>query len=159
MRKTSKTEERLCIRLRSFLEKLAANSVIEDSEEFYWVLVSLNFFLPEVFVEIHPEWRYESLDDIYPEMARKVGENEIEIIGICCFISDQTLTPLHLQLQIDPDRNMVSWLECWLGEDTEDGLFRVPYDTSTVVGKKLNVLNRLDSIKWFYHVGYGERRR
>jgi hypothetical protein len=56
----------------------------------------LNGYIPEVLREIHSEWKYESLDGIYPEIARKNGDLEIEIIGLCIFIQDQTLTPLHL---------------------------------------------------------------
>jgi hypothetical protein len=106
----------------------------------------------------HPEWENESLDGIYPEVARKTGVDEIEIIGLCIIISDQTLTPVHLRLQLDSIDDAVSWLDCRLGESTAGGMLRVSYSRSIVYGSKLNVLARLDSIDWVYRVGYGERR-
>jgi hypothetical protein len=100
----------------------------------------------------------ESLDDIYPAVARKIDEDEIEIIGLCCLMSDQTLTPLSLRLQLDPTQDAVLWLECQLGEKTDRGMRRSPYTNATVHGSMLHVLKRLDSIDWSYRVGYGERR-
>ena len=128
---------------------------IVESAEFRDVLSGLERFLVEVFQEIHPEWHREGLDGILPELARKNGDNEIEIVGLCIVLSDQTLAPLHLRLQLDPTENSVSWLECRLGQAMGDPARRVPYTTNH---GRLPVLARLDSVDWAYHVGYGERR-
>lgn len=141
------------------LASLPSDGTIDDSDDFRDALSALEFFLPEALREIHPEWKGESLDGIYPALARKSADNEIEIIGLCCLISDQTLTPLHLRLQLDSTQDAVSWLECRLGESTAGGMRREPYSQAIVYGKKLNVLRRLDSIDWVYHVGYGEQRK
>ena len=116
-------------------------------------LSGLEFFLPEVLSEIHAG---ESLDGIFPAVSRKTADREIEIVGLCVFIGDQTLTPLHLQMQIDATKDTVSRLEYWLGESTAEGMLRIPYESNWA--KKLSALSdRLDSIDWTYHVGYGER--
>ena len=139
------------------LASLPLHGTLEDTEELRNALSALEWFLPGVLQEIHSEWKYESLDGIYPALARKIGDDEIEIIGLCCLISDQTLTPLHLLLQLDSTQDAVSWLECWLGENTGNGMRRVPYASANVHGTMLHILRRLDSIDWVYHVGYGAR--
>jgi hypothetical protein len=140
------------------LASLPVECVLDDSEDLRHVLSGLEWFLPEVLREVHREWRGEGLDGIYPALAKKVGDGEIEIVGLCCFISDQTLTPLYVRLQLDATQGEVAWLECWLGEDSGNGMRRVPYSDATVHGNMLHVLRRLDSIDWVYHVGYGERQ-
>lgn len=159
MREVSKAESELCKHLRSMLSSLPSQCTLDESEETCYALSALAWFLPEVLQELHPEWKGESLDDIYPAVTCKTADNEIELIGLCCLLSDQTLTPLHLRLQVDSTQDAVSWLECRLGENTADGMRREPYTHSIVNGNKLHILKRLDSIDWVYHVGYGERRK
>ena len=93
------------------------------------MLSGLEFFIPQVLAEIHPEWKHESLDGFYPVVARKTGEGEAEIFGLCILISDQTTTPFHLRLQSSPSSDEVSWLECRLGEAGEHGMVRTPLAT------------------------------
>jgi hypothetical protein len=159
VREISKAESWFCAHLRPMLASLPSCGTLDDSDDLRSALTALEWFLPEVLQEAHPEWKYESLDGIYPALARKSADNEIEIIGLCCLISDQTLTPLHLRLQLDSTQDAVSWLECRLGESTAAGMRREPYSQGIVYGNKLHVLERLDSIDWVYHVGYGEQRK
>ena len=158
MREASNAELYLCKHLRPMLASVPVECVLADSDELRRTLSALEWFLPEVLQEVHREWSGEGLDGIYPALAKKVRDREIEIVGLCCFVSDQTLTPLHVQLQLDPTQDEVSWLECWLGEDSGNGMRRVPYTDANVHGSMLHVLRRLDSIDWVYHVGYGERQ-
>jgi hypothetical protein len=115
--------------------------------------------VPEVSRELHAEWRGEALDGIYPALVQKLDDNEVEIVGICCLLSDQTLTPLHPRLQLDPAEDVVVWIECCLGESTAGGMRRVPYSQGIVHGNKLQILKQLNCISWAYCVGYGERRQ
>lgn len=158
VRKIYEAESLVCGRLRPILASLPARATIPDSDDLRGVLSPLESLLPEVLREIHPEWKYESLDGILPELVRKTGDNEMELFGLCYLISDQSLAPLHLRLELDLDQNAVSWLECWLGESTADRTRRAPLKRRIFAGKKLSVFGRLDLIKWVYHVGYGERR-
>ncbi len=155
MRTTSAAESRLCRALRRLLASLPRQSAIRESEEFRDVLVSLEFFIPEVLREIHQDWEDESLDGVLPAVARKLGNDEIEIVGHCILISDQTLTPFHLRLQLDPTEEAASWLECRLREAASSGMTRAPYKQDISLAK---LLGRPDRMEWVYHVGYGERR-
>ena len=146
------------MRLRPILAPLPSGAVIDDSDELRDALTSLEFLLPEVLQELHPEWKEEGLDGIYPELLRKLGDDEIELVGLCILISDQTLIPLHLRLQLDLTDDCVSWFECRIGESVSDGMLRVPYNELVAHGTRLAVMTRLGSIKWVYRVGFGEPR-
>src|ERR1700686_103938 len=98
--------------LRAILTELPDGANIPDSEEFRGILSGLEWLLPNIFEEIYPEWRDLTLDGIYEVLARKTGEDEAEILGLCIFISDQTLTPFRLHLQIDSSKDEVLWLLC-----------------------------------------------
>ena len=90
---TSKAEEIASRSLRSVLGGLHVGANIDDSPEFRDALSGLEWFLPTVVAEIHPEWTGESLDGFYLHVAQKTGDREAEILGLCCLLSDQTLTP------------------------------------------------------------------
>ena len=108
---------------------------------------------------MHKEWQYESLDGLYCRVFRKTSSNEIEIVGLANLITDQTLTPIHLQLQLSPRHDCVSWIDLKLGERIGDRFRREPYSVSQVNGTMLHVVERLDTIDWFYHVGFGKRQQ
>ncbi|GAB5405737.1 MAG: hypothetical protein Aurels2KO_39680 [Aureliella sp.] len=122
------------------------------------IFASLEFFLPGVLREIHAEWQHESLDGIYPAVFRKTGDREIELVGSALFISDQTLTPIHVRLQLSLDLGSVSWIDLKIGELKAGKCRREPYGSAEAHGAMLDVTNRLDSIDWYCHVGYGERQ-
>ena len=157
LRDISKAESHICDHLRPILASLPSHAAIDDSEEFDEVLRALERFLPEVLDEVHPEFTGEGLDGVYAAHAQKTAEREIEIIGLCCILSDQTLTPLHLRLQLAQATDYVSWVDCRLGENTATGMRREPYRGAIVNDNMLHVMKRLDSIDWYYHVSYGER--
>jgi hypothetical protein len=79
----SRTEEAVSRLLRSILDGLADGEAIEDSEAFRSLLNDLEYFLPAVLGEAHGEWRDESLDGVFPALARKTGPSEAEILGLC----------------------------------------------------------------------------
>jgi hypothetical protein len=154
----SRTEEAVSRSLRLMLDGLAVGATIEDSEEFRRLLSSLEFFLPSVLGEVHGEWKDEGMDGILSAAARKTRPNEAEIIGLCVLISDQTLTPIHVRLQVCASGDEIEWLECNVGERGEGkcGMLRIPYDSMT--GKHLvAVAERANAIEWAYRVGYGQR--
>ncbi len=124
------------------------------------LMSAFEYFLTEVLCGVHhSEWRHESLDGVYPHIFRKTGDREVELLGLAIFISDQTLTPVHFQLQLSPAYDQVTWIDLRLGERFKGGCRREPYASSKVWGKKmLQVAERFESIDWYYHVGYGERQ-
>jgi hypothetical protein len=155
----SRAEQAITRSLRVILPDLSIGENIPDSEQFRWVLSGLEWFIPEVLAEVYPEWETDSLDGIYPVLARKSGDGEAEIFGQCIFISDQTLTPLHLRLQISSDKDEISWLECRLGEKGEHGLVRTTYHHLSANRKRLHSLDgRADKIDWVYKVKFGQKR-
>jgi hypothetical protein len=87
--------------------------------------------------------------------AQAAIDDTEDFLKICCLMS-QELTPLHVRLQLSVSGDWVSWIECRLGEKVDGVLLKVPYRRGIANG--LTVMKRLDSIEWFYGVGYGERR-
>jgi hypothetical protein len=87
----SKYEKIISRGLRSIIDGFKDGAQIEESREFSNLLTELEFYLPGVLGEVHKEWKYEGLDGILPIIARKIGPGEIEIIGSCILISDQTM--------------------------------------------------------------------
>jgi hypothetical protein len=72
----------------------------------------------------------------------------------CILLSDQTVTPLHLFLQVSTGDH-ISWIQCRLGEFGEDGMIRTPYRSATSVTKRLFALEgRADLIDWAYKVTF-----
>jgi hypothetical protein len=122
-------------------------------------LDGLEFFLPAVLRKVYPELDRESLDGFSPLFARKTGEREAELFGFCILISDQTLTPIHLRLQLSSTSNEVSWLELRLGESGPDGMVRLPYHpTVGTIHTWLHALNeRAVTIAWVYEVTFGKK--
>ena len=153
------SEEIVSRSLRGILAALPAGGLIQRDERFNDVLSALEYFVPEVLAEIHHEWRREGLDGVLPLRARKVSELAAELVGHCILISDQTVVPVHLRLQIAPGEDKVSWLELRLGQRGERGIVRTPYDALPASGKLLQVLeNSENHLDWAYQVTYGERR-
>jgi hypothetical protein len=166
---TSKTEEILSRSLRAILADLPTEAIIpdRDSEQFRRFCEELQWFLPETLAGLHPEWCRESLDGLYPVVARKTAEREAEIFGLCLFISDQTLTPIHLRLQVAQAADALSWLECRVGERGVHvmrrkrgvhAMRRTPYDQLDAALKEIYVLDgNADILDWVYEVTFGDR--
>src|SRR5262245_32311154 len=155
----SPAELRLSRSLRAMLPMLPGGAAIPDSPHCRDALLSLQYFLPEVLAELYREWTFRGLDDVVPVLFRKTGEDEAELFGICCFVCDQTLTPLHVRLQVAATTDEISWLECRLGEHEGSGMVRQPYRFLGSMTKRLYRLDgRADEIDWVYKVTFGQRR-
>ncbi len=156
----SKAEAHVSQSLRELVANLAPGDSILDSPTLRDFLSGLDFFLTEVLQEIHSEWKYESLDGIFPLIARKTGELEAEVFGESILISDQTLTPMHVVLQASASGDEISWLELNLGEVGQQGMVRTPYQSPTTAMKRVYRLSERDpaAIEWCYKAGFGERR-
>lgn len=156
----SSVEQRLSRSIGQILADLPNGATIADSEHLQKVLSELEYFIPEVLRELHPEWKHESLDGIIPLVARKTNEGEAEFLGECILITDQTLTPLHLRVQVTPAGDGISWLELRLGELSQHGMVRTPYASASTTPKRLYKLLEQgpDAISWAYKVKFGDRR-
>jgi hypothetical protein len=143
--------------MRAALKGHSIGDVLENSHELCEFCTSLHFYLPGVLQEIHEEWKGEALDGIYPEIARKSDELQIEIAGLCIFLNDQTLTPIHVRLEISPKRNQVVYLDCKLGQMGPEGMIRTPYVRRNMLAKPRPATN-WDAIDWVYYVGFDQRK-
>lgn len=151
-------ETRLAETLRGAIDGLAIGDTIPDSPQLQRILSALEFYLPAVLRQAHGDWKHESLDGVFCELARKTAETRAEIAGLCVLISDQTLTPYHVKWRVASERDEIEWLECMLGEVRNGGMVRIPYvspDSKSHPAGKLSVAGRLDTIEWKYHVGFG----
>src|SRR3569623_1783960 len=97
---TSSGESLFARPLLAILNNLPTGADIPDSEQFRDVLRCLEYYLPEVLGELHPEWRDKSWDGILPMVARKTGDREAEILGHCYLFPDLSLVQLFARLQI-----------------------------------------------------------
>lgn len=152
----SKAEQNISRFLRARLKALPIEGAIED-RRIVRNLGGLDFFIPQILREQHAEWKHESLDGVVPLYVRKTGELEVEIVGNCILISDQTVTPIYLRLQLDDVGERVAWLECRLGENENGTMKRVKYTSAWPIGSVLAIRDDPDAIEWSYHVSYGER--
>jgi hypothetical protein len=154
----SKAEQIVSRSLRTMLGSVPNGGNLPDSEHLDDVLGGLMYLIPDILREVHDEWDYESLDGIIPIVARKAGELEAEILGMCYLISDQRLAPIHIRLQVSPSSDEILWLECRLGERGEHGMVRVPYEFLDRASKRLHALaGREDRMDWVYKVTFGHR--
>lgn len=119
-------EQSVCCYLRAVLEPLANGEWFENP-----LLVreisGLEYYLSNVLSESYPEWRHESLDGIFPFVARKLGPREVEIVGYAILITDQALAPIHVRLGIAAHTDEITWLECLLGKLQNGMMVRRPY--------------------------------
>ena len=148
---TDSREVRLARNLRTACLDVPVGSDVSGAEAFAECLRMLEMYLTLMLREVHQFWKYESLDGVYCEFAIKTGPLQVQLAGQCILITDQTLTPYHLELRAARDADEIEWLDCRLGEVCKGQLVRVPYRE----WKTPSVVNRLGKIEWKFHVGFG----
>lgn len=147
--------------LRPILAVLPSGALVPDSKEFRDALGGLERVLPEIIGEVHREMLGQSLDGVLPAVARKTGDAQVEIFGLCIFIEDQTVTPLHVELQLAETADEISWMECRLGQRGEKGMVRMPYSSETGMLRRTYALAcycEPNQIDWVYQVTFGKPR-
>jgi hypothetical protein len=153
----SKAERIFSQSLRTILAELSVGANIEHSDQFRNALAGLEFCLPEL---LGSEW-HDEFDGFEFIVARKTGDRQAEMIGLCLLISDQTLTPIHLHIQIASKEDEVSWLDCKLGEKGKHGMVRTPYRLLDAALKRMYeycFLAGRDVIDWVHTVTFGKSR-
>jgi hypothetical protein len=158
----SELEQGLSQLLRSVLAEVPIGADIPDSERFRSFLKHLEWWIPSLVGEVHREFPGQALDGILSGVARKTGEGEAEILGLFCFLQDQTWTPFQVHLQVAASTDEISWLECSLGEQGENGMVRTRH-RSFALAKRVHRIERKggnasDLCEWTYKVTFGERR-
>jgi hypothetical protein len=154
----SMSEQSVSQHLRSALAPLSEGDAIDDCslrKQLGW----FEFFLPQVLREVHGAWANESLDGFLPAIVRKTAPLEAEIVGHCILISDQTVAPFHLRVQIAADVDEICWMELRLGI-TENGKMRRLPSAGNWPSKHfwLSSPEIANSIDWAYAVTFGAKR-
>jgi hypothetical protein len=154
--KASNAEQDLSRLLRVILADLADGASFAESEHIRRLSSDLEWFLTEVFDELYPEWKWQFIDGVHPFAARKTGDGEAELFGACDLLPGGEVLPLHIRLQVAATTDVISWLECKLGERGQE---RQARESLIAVTKRLNALDlRADRIDWLHKVTFGERR-
>jgi hypothetical protein len=159
MATTTKAERRIARALRALLEGVEPGGALGETIQLLVVLGGLEYFLPQVLAEVYPHWKKGSLDGFFVSEAKKLADNQAELRGVCLLISDQSITPFHVQIQLSTSADEIEWMECRLGKRGEGagGMERVPW--SRWKGHTYSFLQ--DSLKptgWAYAVTFGQKR-
>lgn len=110
---TSPAEQYLARDLCGVFRDVGIGDRIPESEVFRDALSSLEYYFPEVLREVHPEWKHESLDAVFPECSTKSAEHEIDIVGTCIVISEQTMVPTHNRIGVSATTNAIVSMQTW----------------------------------------------
>lgn len=111
---------------------------------------TLEYLIPAVLRQAHREWDGESLDGFYISSAMKSGETGAALAGTCILISDQTVTPFALDVNLVDARTF----RIRLGEPGSGRLgISGPAVNSSAARKMLWALDdRLERVDWAYDV-------
>ena len=141
--------------LRAILNQSLTGKEIEESSKFKYFLGWMERFIPAMLREVYPQWKFESIDAFRSAQIQRNGENEIEYLGLCLLISDQTWTPIHFRIRVSSQGDKIDYFQCCLGKqgDGQLGIERIPYHYSKVAYKQLNsLIESYNSIKWVYKI-------
>ena len=113
---------------------------------------ALEYLIPEVLARSHAEWESESLDGFYFSHATRNGPRSAELAGTCILISDQTVTPFSLDLELSAD-GAISHVRIRLGEPGTGRLGISGPECGSSAAWKLTYLldERLEQVEWVYN--------
>ena len=114
---------------------------------------TLELLLPEMLRRAHHEWADESIDGFFFSSAVKTGEMSADLIGTCVLMTDQTVTPFFLSVNV-ADSESLAEVRIRLGEAGSGPLgISGPKCTSPAAQELLSSLNdRLAKVRWTYDV-------
>lgn len=115
---------------------------------------SLELFLPELLRSRYPEWVEESLDGVFVARAQKTGRAAAQLVGTCILISDQTVTPFFVELELAHKSDSLATFRVLVGEPGGGPLGISGPGCNSQAAKRLlaNLTNRLDRVMWSYTV-------
>lgn len=122
------------------------------------VCSSLELFVPTQLRRRYPAWASESLDGVFIVRARKSGPAAAELVGACILMSDQTVTPLVVELALSSSGAAVESYRVRLGE-AGGGRLRISgpsCNSRKGVEMRITVADRVEDIAWEYHVASDE---
>lgn len=149
----SRSEELAARSLRSVLAAVGVGDSFEDAQELADLELALERFLPYVLRDVYPrEWKAEAFDGFSFAVARKTGPAEAELLGLGLLITDQSWTPVHIHLRVDPDSDRLAWVRCQVGDNAAQRRSerRLPFGSGKV-GKLLSsVGERPADVEWVF---------
>lgn len=152
----SRAEQSAASALRAVLADLPVGADLPDSPALRELQSSLERFLPEVLSAAYPAaWRFESLDALRLGVARKIGPRDAMLIGLGLLVSDQSWTPLHAELALAPDADVMAGVRCKLGEGPAPPRRRA-YDDPSIGAWLQQVSTRALPMGWTYVAQRGE---
>lgn len=117
---------------------------------------SLELFLPQLLTTRYAKWKWESLDGFFIAKAIRTGPTAIELIGTCILISDQTVTPFLVQLEVLRSANSLSVAvpRLQLGEPGggQLGISGPPCNSSAAGRLFSGLLDRISDVQWCYTI-------
>ncbi|GGJ19399.1 hypothetical protein [Deinococcus roseus] len=146
-------ETRIAAELTACLEQTAvgAEFKVEPAAD---LSSALEFYLPQLLSQHHSEWEWESLDGVLTTSAIKLDADTAELSGMCILISDQTVTPFFIRLQLSSSHDSIAAYRVLLGEPGGGRLgISGPICTSDRAQILLITLKeRLQNIRWVYRI-------
>jgi hypothetical protein len=157
MEPTARAEELASSCLRELLEPLLPGAAIAESDTFLKLQSALEYLLPAVLAEANSSWQGEGLDGFRFSVARKIGPDEAEFIGLALLIADQSWTPLHLRLRVSRQRDLFESIDLRLGEvgSGKGGMERTPWASDRVTKLLYSIEGRVASLPWVYAIKRG----
>jgi hypothetical protein len=151
----AKFEELAAQYLRLVVQGVAAGGHIPESDARRQLQSAFELFLPLMLRGADPNhWRLEAFDAFRFPVARKTGPVEAEFRGAGLLLSDETWTPVHVQLRAAGDSDTIVWGRCAVGDRLVARTERLPSD-SPDLGKLLeSVCERPDQVDWAFRAEY-----
>ena len=112
----------------------------------------LQFFVTRLLQAHHREWKSESLDAIFCSRACKTGDMAVRLVGTCVLITDQTVAPFMLDMELGFQSKIVASFDLLLGEPGGGklGISGPPCNSSKAGLLLLNLPYRLEEVCWTY---------
>lgn len=155
---TARLEAKLASALRELLAGVAVGAEVnvDPSADF---CSSLEVVLPRLLRLRHSEWAKESLDGVFVALARKTGPAALQLAGTCILITDQTVTPLLVDLVLSSFGESIESIRVRLGEPGGGPLGISGPDCNSQAAEHLlaTLTTRLDEILWSYEIASGEK--
>lgn len=149
-------EERAAENFHLLLERTPIGVEIQPCPELQEACNGLESFLYGVLFDSCAEWD-EVLDGVLPIRATRTGEREIDLLAMAILITDQTVSLMHAQLQIDKRGKSIPWLKLRLGERINGHWLREKYGEDRILGRLSLKDWNLKAINWYFEAGYGVR--
>ena len=116
------------------------------------ICYSLELRIPQLLSRRHVEWKHECLDGVFVARARKTGVAAAQLVGTCILMSDQTVTPLLVELSLSRSQTSIERFRVCLGEPGGGplGISGPACNSRDAEHLLATVSSRLDLIAWAY---------